>query len=91
VAFHSRRNLARLGLGYEEIALLEVLRDWPEHVEVDWTDLERAVGRLRDDGRVGLDRVRKAAAEEHVPALRERVTELVSHLGAHAPTSPTLR
>ncbi len=85
--FHSRRNFARLRLAYDEIALLEVLRDWPKHVEADWSDLERAVVRLRDDGRIRPDRVRKAAAEEKAPALRERVAALVSGLARPAAAS----
>jgi hypothetical protein len=83
---HSRRNFARLRLGYEEIALLEVLRDWPVHVEADWSDLERTVVRLRKDGRIRPDRLRKAAADESVPALRERVAALVGDLGQHEPS-----
>jgi hypothetical protein len=88
--FHARRNFARLRLGYDEIALLEVLRDWPEHVEADWSELERTVLRLRDSGRIRPDRVKKAAAEERVPVLRERVAALVTDLGRHAPASAAL-
>src|SRR6266511_6194917 len=84
VKLHSRRNFVRLGLGYEEIALLEVLRDWPEHAEAEWADVERTVSELRDDGRISLDRVCKAAVEERAPALKERVTELVNDLDGHA-------
>jgi hypothetical protein len=85
--FHSRTNFARLGLRYDEIALLEVLRDWPGRVEADWADLERAVVRLRDDGRIRPDRIRKAATEERAPALRGRVTALVSDLARPAPAT----
>ena len=83
--FHSRRNFARLGLGYEEIALLEVLRDWPAHVEADWSDLERTVIQLRDDGRIRLNRVRKAASEESSPALRKRGAALVNDIARLVP------
>ena len=79
--FHSRRNFARLDLRPDEIALLEVLRDWPVHTEVDWTNLERTVSRLRAAGRIRPDRLRKAAAAERVPALRERVADLFADLG----------
>jgi hypothetical protein len=85
--FHSRRNFARLGLRYDEIALLEVLRDWPGHVEADWSDLERVVIGLRDDGRIRPDRVRRAATEERAPALRDRVTALVGDPARPAPAS----
>lgn len=84
---HSRRNFARLGLRYEEIALLEVLRDWPVHVDVDWSDLKRTVIQLRDDGRIRPDRVRKAATEENSPALRERAAALVNDLARLIPAS----
>lgn len=79
--FHSRRNFARLGLRYEEVALLEVLREWPAYVDRDWSDLERAVIRLRDDGRIRPNRMLKAATEEKVPALRTHVAELFGNLG----------
>lgn len=81
VRFHSRRNFARLGLRYEEVALLEVLREWPAYVDRDWSDLERAVIRLRDDGRIRPNRMLKAATEEKVPALRTHVAELFGNLG----------
>lgn len=87
--FHSRSNLARIGLGYHEIALLEVLRKWPEHVEADWSDLERAVVRLRDSGHIRPARVLRAATEEKAPALRERIAELVRNLSPHAPAGAT--
>ncbi|MEW6058839.1 MAG: hypothetical protein AB1551_01630 [Actinomycetota bacterium] len=84
VNFHSRRNFARLGLGYEEIALLEVLRDWPEHADAEWADVERTVSELRNDGRIRLDRVGKAVAGERAPVLKERIARLVTDLGSHA-------
>lgn len=90
VKFHSRRNFARLGLAYEEIALLEVLRDWPEHADAEWADVLRRVSELRNDGRIRLDRVSKAAAQERAPALRERIARLVNHLGEHSPKNPRM-
>jgi hypothetical protein len=91
VRFHSRRNFARLSLRYHEIALLEVLRDWPDHVERDWSDLERAVIRFRDDGRIRPNRVLKAATEEKVPAVRARLTELFSDKGLTEPAAVSSR
>jgi len=81
VRFHSRSNFARLGLRYDEIALLEILRDWPEYVDRDWSDLERVVVRFQEDGRIRPDRVLKAATGEKVPALRTRLAELFSDPG----------
>jgi len=83
-AFCSRRNLERLGLKYLEIALLEVLRDWPRFVEADWATLVVRVSDLRDAGRIRPERVRKAAEREKVPALRERVAALVTELASHS-------
>ena len=83
--FRSRRNLARVGLGYLEIALLEVLRDWPAFVEADWPALVARVGALRDAGTIRPARVAKAAAREHRPALRKRVDALLAGL----PPSPS--
>lgn len=80
VRFHSRRNFARLGLRYEEIALLEVLRDWPAYVDRDWSDLERTVIRFRDDGRIRPNRLLNAATEERAPALRTRLAQLFDDL-----------
>lgn len=80
ILFHSRHNFARLGLSYEEIALLEVLRTWPDHVEAPWEELVRAVDRLAADNAIRLARLRRAAAAERSPAMRERLSRLLDDL-----------
>ncbi len=83
--FHSRNNFRRLGLRYEEIALLEVLREWPGTVEADWPTLVARVARLRATGLLRPVRMRKAVEGEGKPALRERFARLVEGLaGFHS-------
>lgn len=84
-AFRSRRNLGRVGLGYHEIALLEVLREWPRFIEADWTTLVARVAELRGEGRIRPESVRRAAERERMPALRDRVAALVTALAARSP------
>jgi len=82
VKFHSRRNLKRLGLLYHEIALLEVLRDWPGSVEAKWVTLVVRVARLRNEGLLRPEWLRSAVSGEHAPALRERFNQLMIELSA---------
>jgi hypothetical protein len=88
VVFHSRRNFARLGLKYLEIALLELLRAWPDFVETGWEDLMRSVRRLRGEGAIRLERIARAASSERSPSLRKRLDALLSELEEE--TSPGL-
>jgi len=90
VKFHCRRNLRRLNLRYHEVALLEVLRDWPGSVEADWTTLVDRVARDRADGLLRPDRLRAAVAGERMPALRERFARLMAELPGPAP-APSAR
>ena len=80
VKFHSRRNLKRIGLNYHEVALLEVLRDWPDSVEANWVTLVLRVARLRNEGLLRPEQMRSAVAGEHAPALRERFDQLMVEL-----------
>lgn len=80
VRFHSRWNFGRLGLNYEEIALFEVLRDWPDHIEASWEELVRVVDRLATERRIRLDRIRRAAEGERSLSLRERLSNLMADL-----------
>lgn len=74
----SRSNLGRVryGLSFLEIALLEVLRDYPRYVDLEWADLVEHVGLLVNQGRVRMDRVAKAAAGERSAGVLERVRSL---------------
>lgn len=84
VKFHSRRNLRRLRLRYHEVALLEVLRDWPESAEADWATLVRRMARDLGAGLLRADRLRSVVAGERMPALRDRFTRLMADLSAPA-------
>lgn len=81
VRFHQRNNLARRGLSFLEIALLESLRDFPRYAEVDFDVVTRRVEELVANGRIRLARVRKAAASEHSPALRRNLQAVLEGLG----------
>jgi hypothetical protein len=81
VRFHQRNNLARRGLSFLEIALLESLRDFPRYAEVDFDGVTRRVEELVADGRIRLAKVGKAAASEHSPALRRNLQAVLEGLG----------
>lgn len=85
VVFHSRRNVARVGLNYFEIAVLETLRYWPTYVEASWSDFVTRIGELRDEGKIDLSLVYRAAALEKSPAVRDRLSRLRQDL---APVTP---
>jgi hypothetical protein len=77
VRFHTRANLDRLKLGFYEIALLEVLRDWPLTSDTDWPTLLTTVKELGDKGMINLERVVKNSRSEP-----PRVRNLVHSLAA---------
>ncbi len=74
--FHTRANPKRAELRYEEIALLEVLRSWPNHVEASWSDLTRTVRDLCVHKRIDLPHVAEVVRFERPYALCERVEHL---------------
>lgn len=76
VAFTSRSNVRRLGLGPLDIAVLEVLRSFPMFVELSLPDV---LARIRDHavaGRIDLAKIVWAAAAERRPAVRDRLAQL---------------
>jgi hypothetical protein len=73
VRFHRRNNVARHDLRFIEIALMEVLRDFPRHSEVDIEEVARMVRRLEQEGKLRFSKVEKAASSEHSPALRRNL------------------
>jgi hypothetical protein len=82
VVFHSRWNPKRSKLKYEEVAVLEVLREWPAKAETGWEDLVDTVRNLESSDRIRLTRVMDAASEErslrlryNAAALRTSITE----------------
>lgn len=64
-----------------EVALLEVLRDWDNLVEVPTTEAVERLSRLADAGEFRLDRVARASATEP-PRVRERLRRLLDAIGA---------
>jgi hypothetical protein len=80
VRFRRRNNLARRDLNRWEIALLEVLRDYPRYVEVDPGDLADRVRSLATEGKVRLTEVKRAAESEPSPALRTNLPAILDSL-----------
>ncbi len=68
------RQLPRrdLRLRPHEVALIEVLRDWPDTVEVEWDTMAASARDLLTSGSLRPDRITKAIEAEHSPAARER-------------------
>ncbi|MHB1444964.1 MAG: hypothetical protein ACYCTI_00285 [Acidimicrobiales bacterium] len=63
-----------------EVAVLEVLRDWDDLVEVPARDAVARIGRLASAGTLRLDRVARAS-ETEPPRVRERLRRLLVALG----------
>jgi hypothetical protein len=82
VVFHSRWNPERSKLNYEEIALLEVLREWPAKAEIGWEGLVDAVLSFESDGRIRPARVLRAATKERSPRLRDNAEALRMSIAA---------
>jgi hypothetical protein len=76
IHFHSRANLDRLRLRFHEIALLEVLRDWPATTDTDWAQLVQVVHELNAKGVVDLARLRRNVRREP-PKTRRLVASLM--------------
>jgi hypothetical protein len=77
VSFHSRSNLERLNLRYYEIALLEVLREWPHRTEADWPTLLDSVRKLERNGLVSSKRILRNSDREP-PRVRQLITRLAA-------------
>jgi hypothetical protein len=75
IRFHTRANLDRLDLRFHEIALLEVLRDWPATADSDWTKLVRVVHDLESQELVDVDRVKRSSRDEP-PRVRHLISSL---------------
>jgi len=87
VRFRSRLNPARNGLGYLDIALLEVLASWPRRSEADWEDLLAVSRRLAKEGKLHLKRIEKAASSENSRLLRANFAKLAEDLGLIEPAA----
>ena len=83
VRFCSRSPRRReIGLLPMEVAVIEVLRDWPMSVEADWDELRYKVSELITTGQIRREQIADQVAEEHHVALRERWADLQSALVA---------
>lgn len=77
VKFTSRSNPHRIVLNRLEVTLLEALRDFPEHSELDWPTARARIRRLVRDGRVDLEKVAAVGATERRLGLADRIADLV--------------
>ncbi|RIJ76738.1 hypothetical protein D1871_10660 [Nakamurella silvestris] len=85
---HSRNNRARLGLGFIEIGLLEVLRAPEVYLEDSWAGVVASVIGLIAAGRLNFVAVRRAIRTEHNARARENIDRLAAEIEAdsEAPT-----
>ena len=67
----------RLELRFHEIALLEVLRDWPTTAESDWPGLLTVVRELESKGLVDVEHLKRSVRGEP-PHARNLVFSLAS-------------
>ena len=77
IRFHTRANLDRLDLRFHEIALLEVLRDWPTTAESDWARLLVVVRELESKGLADIERLKRSVRGEP-PRARALVSSLTA-------------
>jgi hypothetical protein len=70
VRFRRRSNLRRIGLGFPEVALVEVLRDWPGFSDASWEELVTATHHLVERGVVDIERVEWAIRGERSTTAR---------------------
>jgi DnaJ-domain-containing protein 1 len=71
------------GLGWTEVALLEMLGDWHHVIEVDETSARSQLGELIRSGSLRLERLARAARDEPA-AVRRRLKELLTANGYDA-------
>ncbi|MHB8245899.1 MAG: hypothetical protein ACYDGN_11210 [Acidimicrobiales bacterium] len=79
VRFVGRSNLERRDLTPLEIAVLEVLRDFPDHTDpgTDWQDLRGRLTALAHAGQISPDRVIAAAKSERRAGISDRARRLL--------------
>lgn len=73
-----RSNLRRIDLRPTEVAVLETLRTFPQHIEVDWSQLHRVVTGLVASGDVDANRLRTAAKADHIAGLSGRLDQALA-------------
>ena len=67
------RYLKRVDLRPTEVAVLETLRAFPQHVEADWSRLHWVVSGLVASSDVDATRLRAAAKADHTAGLSDRL------------------
>lgn len=78
VRFTGRSNPHRIVLSHIEVTVLEALRDFPDHSELDWPAARARIRQLVADGRVDLKKVAGVGATERRPGLADRIADLAS-------------
>lgn len=78
--FGRRSNRNRTHLTFKEIALLEVLRDWPRYGEISWDALVEVIGTLVTDGSIRIEPTANAVATEPSRAARNNFDRLVESI-----------
>ena len=73
----------------EEVALLEVLRDWKTYIEVPSTVAVERISNLADTGALRVERLARASATEPA-AVRDRLRRLLTDIG-HADAAAIVR
>lgn len=76
VRFVNRSPAGRIGLRPIEVAVLEMLREWPRYSEKSWDDFVQVVAGLHSKGKVNLSAIRDAALKERHRAPRQRAIRL---------------
>lgn len=80
VQFHQRSPRGRRGLGVLDVALLEVLSQFPDQIEASWSELVERVRSLIEDGQIDLTKIKAAAFSQRNVAARDSVERLVADL-----------
>lgn len=78
VKYHTRSTRSRAELAPLDVALLEVLRDFPFRVEADWDALSERALELHAKGSINLKKIASVSEEEPHVAARERARELAT-------------
>ena len=78
VKYHTRSSRSRGALAPLEVALLEVLRDFPYRIEADWEVLTERVLDLHTRGSIDLKKIATVSERETNVAARERARELAT-------------
>ncbi len=78
VHFVARSNVDRVLLTRIEVSVLEVLRSYPDYVEVPWPDVQKRVRSLIASGKVDPARLAKVAWSERSSDLQNRLASVIN-------------